>query len=47
MQVGEFFNQLVARFDGVEVLAEPQFTPALVFRGVSALHLKFHPRNVS
>jgi cytochrome P450 len=47
MQVGEFFNQLVARFDGVEVLEEPQFTPALVFRGVSALHLKFRLRNVS
>lgn len=47
MQLSEFFNQLVNRFDSVEVLDEPEFTPALVFRGVTALKLRFHPRRSS
>jgi cytochrome P450 len=44
LQVSEFFNALTQRFDSVEILAEPSFTPALVFRGVSELQLRFYPR---
>jgi pimeloyl-[acyl-carrier protein] synthase len=44
LQMSEFFGELVQRFDGVEILEEPQFTPALVFRSVTALKLRFHPR---
>ncbi|MCS6946802.1 MAG: cytochrome P450 [Steroidobacteraceae bacterium] len=46
LQVSEFFTALVQRFDRVEVLEEPTFTPALVFRGVNALKLRFYPRHV-
>jgi hypothetical protein len=31
----------------VEILEEPAFTPALVFRGVSALKVRFHPRRLN
>jgi len=41
LQLSEFFGALVRRFDGVEVLVEPHFTPALVFRGVTALYVRF------
>jgi pimeloyl-[acyl-carrier protein] synthase len=44
LQMSEFFGELVQTFDRVEILEEPQFTPALVFRSVSALKLRFHPR---
>jgi len=44
LQVGEFFTALVQRFDRLEILEEPTFTPALVFRSVNALKLRFHPR---
>jgi cytochrome P450 len=45
MQVSEFFNAMVERFDRAELLEEPTFTSALVFRGVSSLRLRFRPRN--
>jgi pimeloyl-[acyl-carrier protein] synthase len=47
LQVSEFFGALVQRFEGVEILEPPQFTPALVFRSVTALRLRFHPRGLS
>jgi pimeloyl-[acyl-carrier protein] synthase len=47
LEVSEFFNALVARFDGADVLEEPVFTTALAFRGVDALHMRFHPRRLS
>jgi cytochrome P450 len=47
LQLSEFFGALVQRFDGIEFLEEPTFTPALVFRSVTALKLRFNPRSVS
>jgi len=47
MQLAEFFNALVDRFDRVEILKEPAFTETLVFRGLTALDLRFHPRRVA
>jgi pimeloyl-[acyl-carrier protein] synthase len=47
LQLGEFFGALVQNFDGIEFLEEPTFTPALVFRSVTALKLRFNPRAVS
>jgi len=47
LQLSEFFGALVQRFDGIEFLEEPTFTPALVFRSVTALKLRFNPRAVS
>ena len=44
LQLGEFFAALTQRFDRVEILEEPEFTPNLVFRGVAALNVRFHPR---
>jgi cytochrome P450 len=44
LQLSEFFSALAQRFDRVEILDEPTFTPALVFRSVTALQLRFHPR---
>ncbi|GLR66009.1 hypothetical protein GCM10010909_06870 [Acidocella aquatica] len=44
LQVSEFFNAVVQRFDGVEILEEPQFTPGLIFRSVQGLKLHFMPR---
>jgi cytochrome P450 len=44
LQLSEFFAALTQRFDRLEVLKEPEFVPNLVFRGVSALNVRFHPR---
>jgi cytochrome P450 len=44
LQISEFFRELVQRFERVEIIEEPRFTPALVFRSVAALKLRFHPR---
>ncbi len=44
MQMAEFFSALTQRFDGVELLEQPQFLNNLVFRGVRSLNLRFHPR---
>jgi cytochrome P450 len=44
LQLGEFFAALTQRFDRVEVLEEPEFTPNLVFRAVTGLKVRFHPR---
>jgi len=44
LQLSEFFGALVQRFDRVEILAEPEFTPGLVFRSLKALQVRFHPR---
>jgi pimeloyl-[acyl-carrier protein] synthase len=45
MQLNEYFGALVQRFDGATVLDdELNFLPQLVFRGVSSLNLRFHPR---
>ena len=41
------FGELVQKFDRVEILEEPTFTSALVFRGVNALNLRFIPRALS
>jgi cytochrome P450 len=45
LQLSEFFTALVQRFERVEVLEPPTFTPALVFRSLTALNLRFYPRN--
>lgn len=47
LQLSEFFGALVQRFERVEILETPQFTPALVFRSVTALRLRFFPRSIS
>lgn len=47
MQVGELFKGLVERFERVELIDEPVFTPALAFRGVAELRVRLHPRRVS
>jgi cytochrome P450 len=44
LQLSEFFNALVERFESVEILEPPRFTPALVFRSVDALRARFNPR---
>lgn len=44
LQLGEFFATLPQRFERVEVLEEPEFLPNLVFRGVTGLKVRFHPR---
>lgn len=44
LQMSEFFSALTRRFERVEVLEPPQFAPNLVFRGVNALKVRFHPR---
>jgi pimeloyl-[acyl-carrier protein] synthase len=45
MQVGEFFSALTQRFDRVELLADPEFTPNLVFRGLVRLPVRFQPHS--
>jgi cytochrome P450 len=44
LQLSEFFSALVERFASVDILEPPVFTPALVFRSVTALHVRFNPR---
>lgn len=44
LQMSEFFSALTRRFESVEVLEPPVFAPNLVFRGVDALNVRFHPR---
>jgi pimeloyl-[acyl-carrier protein] synthase len=44
LQLAEFFSALVERFDRVEILDNPAFTESLVFRGLTALQLRFHSR---
>jgi cytochrome P450 len=44
VQLSEFFAALTQRFERVEILEEPQFVPNLVFRGVTGLQVRFHPR---
>ena len=44
LQLGEFFTALTQRFERVEILEQPTFVPNLVFRGVSGLQVRFHPR---
>ena len=43
MQVSEFFTALTQRFDRVELLEDPEFTPNLVFRGLVRLPVRFYP----
>jgi cytochrome P450 len=43
LQLSEFFLELVQRFERVDLVEEPLFTPALVFRSVGSLKLRFHP----
>jgi cytochrome P450 len=45
LQLSEFFTALAQRFDRVEILDPPTFMPNLVFRGVSGLKVRFHPRS--
>ena len=45
LQLSEFFAALTQRFDTVEILKEPEFVPNLVFRGVTRLDVRFHPRS--
>lgn len=47
LQLSEFFGALVERFDRIEILKEPQFTHAVVFRAVTALQVRFYPRRGS
>jgi pimeloyl-[acyl-carrier protein] synthase len=47
LQVSEFFTALVQRFERIEILEQPTFTPALVFRSLEALKVRFHPRMAS
>ncbi len=44
LQLAEFFAALTQRFDRLELLKEPEFVPNLVFRGVSGMQVRFHPR---
>jgi pimeloyl-[acyl-carrier protein] synthase len=44
LQVSELFTAIVERFDRAEVLEEPKFTAALVFRGVTELKVRLYPR---
>jgi cytochrome P450 len=44
MQMSEFFGALTQRFDGVEILEEPQFLHNFVFRGVANLKVRLLPR---
>jgi cytochrome P450 len=44
LQMGEFFNALVERFEKIEVTKPPEFTGVLVFRGVTGLQTRFYPR---
>ena len=44
LQLAEFFAALTQRFGSVEILQEPEFVPNLVFRGVTQLDVRFHPR---
>ncbi len=44
MQMSEFFTALTQRFDGVDIVEEPQFLHNLVFRGVKGLTVRFRPR---
>ena len=45
MQMSEFFNSLIKRFERVEILEQPEFPPMLVFRTVTALKVRFFPRS--
>ena len=45
MQLTEFFNALVARFEGVEILDPTlDFMPQIVFRGLFKLNVRLRPR---
>ncbi len=44
LQLSEFFTALVERFERVEIVEEPEFLPAIVFRTVAGLQTRFHPR---
>jgi len=44
LQLSEFFTALVERFERVEIIEEPEFLPAIVFRCVAELRTQFHPR---
>jgi pimeloyl-[acyl-carrier protein] synthase len=47
LQLAEFFSALVERFDRVEIVEPPVFTETLVFRGLTALELRFYPRRAA
>ena len=47
LQMSEFFTALVERFDAVEIVENPQFTSALVFRSVNELRVGFIERIAS
>ena len=45
MQLCEFFQALVNRFESVEILDDPlDFMPVSVFRGMWCMNVRFHPR---
>jgi cytochrome P450 len=47
MQLGEFFPELVRRFD-IELLDKHlDFSPVMSFRGLETLHVRFHPRHAA
>jgi pimeloyl-[acyl-carrier protein] synthase len=47
MQLGEFFPELVRRFD-VELLDKRlDFSPVMSFRGLDTLHIRLHPRSAA
>ncbi len=46
LQMGEFLTAVSQRFDRVEVLAEPDWVPNLIFRSINGLRVRFHPRRM-
>ena len=45
LQMSEFLNAASQRFARIEVLAEPEWVPNLIFGSVTALKTRFHPRS--
>jgi pimeloyl-[acyl-carrier protein] synthase len=44
LQMSEFLNAASQRFERIEVLQEPEWVPNLIFRSVTGLQVRFHPR---
>lgn len=47
LQISEFLNSAAQRFERIEVLQEPDWVPNLIFRTVTGLNVRFHPRRGS
>jgi cytochrome P450 len=44
LQLSEFFTALLQRFERVDVVESPSFTPGLIFRSVNGLKVRFTQR---